>query len=484
MTHPSISISRTSIVKRVTRTIKRHAMLVPGDRVLAAVSGGADSTALVHILYALAPALRIQVAVAHLNHGLRGKASEDDARFVQSMAHRLELTFHLACIRMDPSLSSLEERGRRERYAFLHQLAEKQGYTKIALGHHMDDNAEAVLMHLLRGSGIRGLGGIPPVRNGLIVRPLIDMERTEITNFLQKHHIEHVEDASNADLRFDRNRIRHHLIPLLKDVYNTNVVPALHRTAGLCWQEDRWLQNHLSPMLNETLISIDPDCMALDIARLSAAPLAVQRRLIRDGLRKWHGHLKRINAGHIDSLIKLLRPQSVGKRICLPNRIGVDRTPSHLHFTIRPGRGFSPDFSPRNYIYQVPVPGNHPLIMDIPEADCRLRFSCQAFPKREYTDGMGKDLIWFDLEQLTFPLTIRNFRPGDRMQPSGMQGRQKIKKIFGDRKIPAAQRHRIPLLISANDILWVVGLRRGARANPRHGIKSALKVEVLNLPES
>jgi len=482
MKHQSTAIKDAPAAKRVVRTIDRHAMLAVGDRVLVAVSGGADSTALLYILHALAPDLGIKLAVTHLNHGLRGPASENDTRFVERMVGRLKLEFHGHRIQLDASAGSLEERGRQARYAFFNRLAEEHGYTKIALGHHMDDNAEAVLLHLLRGSGIRGLSGIPPVRGHRIVRPLMDLRRTEITGFLQEYQLAYVVDASNTDLRFDRNRVRHLLIPFLQKQFNTNAVAVLHRTADLCWQEERWLQNLLAPILTETVASLDPECMMLHIHRLIAEPLAVRRRLIRDALRKWRGDLKGIRAVHIDNLIELLGPQSEGKRFCLPNRIGVERTQSHLFFKIRQGRGWLPLSQPPDYLYQIPLPESHSIMVDISESGQRFKFSVTQNLRKEYLGAADGYSAWFDMDKLTFPLNIRNFKPGDRMSLWGMQGHQKIKKLFGDRKIPLAQRYCTPLLVSGNDIIWVPGIRRSALAIPTGRTARVLKVQILDKP--
>jgi tRNA(Ile)-lysidine synthase len=476
------SIESSPVAKRVARTIDRHAMLAAGDSVLVAVSGGADSTALLYILHALAAGLGIKLAVAHLNHGLRGQASEDDARFVEGMAAHFKLEFHWRRIRLDPSAGSLEERGRQARYVFFNQLAEKHNYSKIALGHHMDDNAEAVLLHLLRGSGIRGLSGIPPVRDRRIVRPLNDLRHAEITGFLQQYQLAYVEDASNADLRFDRNRVRHHLIPFLQKQFNTNIVAVLHRTADLCWQEERWLQTLLAPVLSDTMSSLDPECMMLQIHILMGEPLAVRRRLIRDALRKWRGNLKGISADHIDNLIGLLDPQSEGKRVCLPNRIGVEHTGPQLRFYIRQGRGCLPYSETPDYLYQVSVPESHAIILNIPESGHRFQFSVTHNLKTEDPNMADANAAWFDMEKITFPLQVRNFKPGDRMSLLGMQGHQKIKKIFGDRKIPVNRRQRIPILASGNEIIWLAGIRRSAVAVPTSRTARVLKVQILDNP--
>jgi tRNA(Ile)-lysidine synthase len=465
-TYPIKPIIDSATARKVSRTIDRHGMLTAGDRVLVAVSGGADSTALLHLLHAMRARLGISLAVAHLNHGLRGRAAGDDARFVENLAGRLGLAFHGEHVLLDSSRGSVEERGRRARYAFFKELAEEYGYTKIALGHHMDDNAESVLLHLLRGSGIRGLSGIRPVRAPMIIRPLIDLRRTEIIAFVRELGISFVEDASNADPRFDRNRVRQDLIPCLQREFNPNLTAVLHRTADLCRQEEEWIQALLAPILEETIESLDPQCMVLRAERLFAEPSAAQRRLLRDGLQRWRGGLKRIGMEHIDALIALLGPQSEGKHLCLPNRIGVQRIGSRLRFTLRSGRGCSPSPVIQEYLYEIPLPEKNPCRVSVPESGLVFHFTLMTGGDEPCQDASDGSSVWFDADRMTFPLRIRNFRPGDRMHPSGLRGRQKIKKIFNDRKIPVFRRHAIPLLVDSREILWVVGVRRSETAIP------------------
>jgi tRNA(Ile)-lysidine synthase len=463
-TYPIKPIIDSATARKVSRTIDRHGMLTAGDRVLVAVSGGADSTALLHLLHAMRARLGISLAVAHLNHGLRGRAAGDDARFVENLAGRLGLAFHGEHVLLDSSRGSIEERGRRARYAFFKALAEEYGYTKIALGHHMDDNAESVLMHLLRGSGIRGLSGIRPLRAPKIIRPLIDLRRKEIMAFARKHGISFVQDASNADLRFDRNRVRQELIPYLQKEFNPNVTAVLHRTADLCRQEEEWIQALLAPILEETIETLDPQCMVLRAQRLALEPPAAQRRLLRDGLHRWQGSLKRIGMDHIDALTALIDPRSEGKRLCLPNRIGVQRVGSRLRFTLRSGRGCAPSPGSPDYLYKIPFPETNPCTVSVPESGLVFHFTLMTGGNDPCQDASDGSAVWFDADRVTFPLRIRNFRPGDRMRPSGLRGRQKIKKIFNDRKIPVPRRPASPLLVDGREILWVVGVRRSETA--------------------
>jgi tRNA(Ile)-lysidine synthase len=212
------------IVRTVKQAIAEHSMFQTGDRVLVAVSGGADSVALIYLLETLAPLFSFRLAIAHLNHCLREKESDRDAEFVLRLAQKLNLPVYLEKKDVHKYKRrhklSLEEAARQVRYRFFNQVAKENGFNKIALGHHYDDNAELVLMFILRGSGPLGLSGIPAVRGDKIVRPLINVRRSEIIDYLTEKKLEYVSDTSNTDLNHQRNKLRHDLIPNILTSYN------------------------------------------------------------------------------------------------------------------------------------------------------------------------------------------------------------------------------------------------------------------------
>jgi tRNA(Ile)-lysidine synthase len=479
----------SDLVRRVATTIDRHGMFSSGERVLVGVSGGPDSTALLHILLALAPRYHLELAVAHFHHGLRAQAADHDALFVRQMALGLDLPWYEEKGVVQKEYGSIEESAREARYGFFRRLMAAHGYAKIALGHQKNDNAEAVLMHLMRGSGIRGLGGIPPVRDRWVVRPLIDLDRFEILAWLQQAGIAWVVDATNTDLTYERNRIRHHLIPLLAREYNPNIVEILHRTADLCREEDAWLTRHLRPLLEEAVTLCDDLRMELDLSVIASAPLAARRRLIREALARWHGHLRRMTAHHIDTLIGLMPDSQQGKRISLPFGIAAERLAGHLRFFHAARRSDLLKAAPSAFLYKVGDDALFPLTIDLPEAGCRLVFRAFAagetfpFESRETLPLPDADRVVFDMDNLSYPLVIRNFQPGDRMTPFGLQGSQKIKKIFIDRKIPANRRMKIPLLACGGDIIWVAGVRRGDAAVLTPDTRQILEVTLETLAE-
>ena len=451
------------VIKRVAKTIERHAMFAPHDKVLAGVSGGPDSVALLWILHALSGAWHLELGVAHLDHGLRPEAAQQEAALVSRLAADLGLACHTQSIEIDEATGSLEERAREARYDFFNQLAKARGYTKIALGHHTDDNAEAVLQRLLRGSGIRGMGGIPPVRDNRIVRPLIDLRRDEILDYLHRRKIPYLHDVSNNDPRFERNRIRHHLLPLLARHYNPNIVATLHRTADLCREEDQWLQAEFDGQAKALVARQTSLRLDLHISRLQSAPLALQRRLIREALGRWQGTLYRVGASHIDAVISLLSPDRESGRISLPHQLRAERRPRHLRFSRE--RRLDPRVMPAPGIFQYSIATKEclPAKLEIASAHGCLHLFQTAANTLGPIDA-DPHSAHFDLDQLSFPLVVRNFQPGDRLRPFGMRGSQKLKQLFGDRKIPRYQRAHIPLLISQDRIAWVAGVRRGRLA--------------------
>ena len=297
-------VDNSRFFKTVENTISIHRMFQNGDSVLVGVSGGPDSVALLHVLTALAPRLSIHLAVAHLNHGLRGRESDRDADFVATLADTHRLPFHFTKAdahkyRKQHKLS-LEEAGRQLRYGFFIEVAETNGYQKIALGHHADDSAEVVLMYLLRGSGPLGISGIPPVRNHKIVRPLIEVTRSDILAFLAGHRIEYVTDSTNTDMRYLRNKMRHQLIPHLKSTYNPNIIETLNRLSHILRDEEAWMNETIQSVFGDTVLTSESNRVHFSIPKLITLQAAVQRRIFRYAIKTIKGDLRRITYTHIE----------------------------------------------------------------------------------------------------------------------------------------------------------------------------------------
>jgi len=275
------------------KVISRYSMLARGDRVVAAVSGGPDSVCLLHVLLEVAPRFEASVAgIAHVNHKLRGEASQEDERFVAAIAARARVPF----FRIDAPIESgnIEQSARLKRREFFSRLMKDGDATKIALGHTRDDQAETVLFRLLRGAGLSGLAGIHPVSANGLIRPLIDVTRAEIVEYLTNRQIAWREDASNTDLRFARNRIRHQLLPQFAREWNPNIVDALAQLGELAFEEERCWQ--------QTLPEASTSLSALELAQM---PRAAARRVVRRAIQAAKGDLTRVEFGHIERVLEL-----------------------------------------------------------------------------------------------------------------------------------------------------------------------------------
>jgi len=474
---------KNKLLRTVKQTIKTYGMLKPKDSVLIGVSGGPDSVALFHLLLTFAPRFSLRLGVAHLNHCLRQDDSDKDAEFVASLAGRFGLPCYIHKINVRKyqieNKLSLEEAARRVRHGFLNHVAEKNRFNKIALGHHFDDNAELVLMNLFRGSGPLGISAIPPVRNGKIIRPLLQSNRSEIITFLDQNGLKYISDPSNRDTRFLRNRIRHDLIPLLKTSYNPKISQSLNRLASIIRSEEEWIEGVIHPLFEKAALSIQDGRIALSVSILNGIHLAAQRRIIRKAISKIKGDLRRIRLTHIDSAINLLEYGPDHGNIDLPDGIRIQRKGDVILFFREksPLRNMD-EKSERAEMLPFEYPIKKPESLFIKEINAHIKFT--EMGKKDLPDlcGTGQNTGFFDRDALSFPLVLRNFRHGDRFTPLGMTGTQKIKKFFIDKKVPRKERTRCPILLCRGKIIWVAGYRIDESVKVKSSTKNVLKIEL------
>jgi len=472
------------ILHTVRETISVHRMFSRGDSVLVAVSGGPDSVALAHVLLTLAVEYSLRPAIAHLNHCLRGSDSDRDAEFVIALARQLGVPVYaerkdVFAFQRSRRLS-LEEAGRRSRYDFFDAVSAKYGFNKIALGHHSDDNAELVLLNLLRGSGPLGLSGIAPVREGNIVRPLIRLRRSEIINYLAEKKLPYVTDASNTDPAFIRNKIRHHLIPELQTAYNPRIIETLNRLGDIQRAEDRWFDNALEPILEQCVSFRADQKISLSLPAFIQLPKAVKRRVIRKAILCVKKDLRRITLLHVDAILHLIDKGRVTGRLNLPDGVLVARNTVELTIvknnTVRK-RQDCRVLQTASTDYEYTIAGEGTIF--IKEADVSItlcEIDADDVPDFKET---GAHIAFFDLDRLLFPLLIRNLRPGDRFSPLGVDGTQKVKKYFINHKIPGAQRRKCPLLLSGGNIIWIAGHRIDNAVKVNRQTRRVLKAELL-----
>ncbi len=311
----------------VEATLNKFNMLEQKDSVLIAVSGGPDSVALVLSLMKFKKKYGLTIAIAHINHMLRGEESLRDEAFVRKLADQLGLPFHLDQIDVKTYAKthglSIEEAGREVRYDFFKRLSKSHGYQKIATGHHKNDNAEQVLMNLLRGSGPKGLSGIPPVRDHRYVRPLILVSKQQITAFLKNQNQDCMFDSTNKDTSYLRNRIRYELLPHLKSEYNPEITDAINRLSHILHREEEYLNFETNKLFKECLLKIDSACVTFSKSLLAKLHPAMQNRVLRKGIRTIKNDLKRISYTHISDIINFCFNKPSGISLDLPGRIRV-----------------------------------------------------------------------------------------------------------------------------------------------------------------
>jgi len=471
--------------QRVLNFIQEHHLVSSQSTLLVAVSGGPDSVCLLHILVKLREELNIRLYVAHLDHQLRGVESEADAHYVSDLAHQLAIPAILEqrdvkAYQAQQHLS-LEEAAREVRYTFLSQVAESIGANRVAVGHTTDDHIETILMHLIRGTGTRGLRGLQPSNlwqssgNSLtIVRPLLTAYRQETADYCHNHQLMPRIDTSNLSLSPLRNRIRHQLLPLLKS-YNPRVTDALLRTARIAGDDLAFLDKEIGSLWNK-IVQKQGNTITLDKEEFLKLPVALKRYLLREAIEDLLGSLKDIESRHIEEILAALN-KPAGKRLNLPG--GLIFAIEYDRYLLGPDPAALSPFpllsaeSPLKIAGETLLPGwcikasitTPPIVKGKPEGANAPSGTTTPHPliKGMGVKGMGlinSDFIaYFDFGKTGNKLVVRSHQPGDRFQPLGMSQPKKLGEFMIDTKIPSAWRQRIPLVCSPEHILWVVGWR-------------------------
>jgi len=404
---------------------------------------------------------------------LRGSTADEEAAFVSQIAGGLGLPCEIASRDVAEYGTrnglSVQEAARTVRYAFYDDAAAKYSANKIALGHQADDNAESILIHLFRGTGPLGLVGIPPVRDGRIIRPLIDVTREQILAYLERQGLEFVLDRSNLDVDYVRNRIRHQLLPLLREEYNPNMVDTLNRLGSILRDEEDFWDLTVSRLFQELSWKHTPHGITLPVNRLSDLHPALLRRVLRHAVLSVKGDLKRIGHVHVEAVVQLIVGPSPSGHLDLPDGITVSRDHEAVNFLSQPPEeiaGFEHD-----------IPGIQTT--PIPEIGTALRLlTCDS---AEVSDPRNYPLTTalFDMEAITFPLKVRSFQEGDRFNPLGMRGSQKVKTFFINQKVARSERLRCPILLSGGHIIWVGGYRIDDSVKITEKTRKILKAELL-----
>jgi tRNA(Ile)-lysidine synthase len=510
-------MSKVKLESKVWDSVEQYDLIPPKEVVVVGVSGGPDSVCLLHVLAKWRKATGIELHVAHLNHQLRGAESEADAEYVSDLAGSLGIpctisSEDVAAYRAARNCS-VEEAARELRYAFLATVAKKVGANRIALGHTRDDQVETILMHILRGTGITGLCGLAPCspmaygsqaisspgeaskvskrqRPGLLViRPLLGVAREETANYCQEHQLEPRIDSSNLSPSFFRNRLRLHLLPLLRH-YNPSIDEALLRLAEIAREDIAFIERQAAALWAE-LARLENGTVYLDKKLVAGLPVALQRQLLREAVTKLVGDVRDIEAVHIEAARSLLS-KSAGKRVSLPHGIVGHSGYDDLAFTRQAspvgGEAGRPELMPAPF---PPLAG--PFSLKVPGKTAVSGWTVKAgivrgragFQSSRDASGTGKGTVQhnlvahFDLREAGTKLSVRPPRPGDRFQPLGMNQAKKLYEFMVDAKIPRSWRGRIPIVYSPQQIIWVVGWRIDDRVKITKASKEVLRLEFI-----
>lgn len=464
------------LVEIVRRTARQERLWNPGDRIVVAVSGGVDSTLLLHIMKELAadPKLGLKLVCAHLHHGLRATEADRDAAFVQALAEGLRIPFELGhadvYAYMKETGKSLELAAREVRYAFLREVAWKYGATSVALAHHADDQAETVLMRLLRGSGLSGLAGMRFKRrekNVELIRPLLRIYKTDLLRACHESGISFVEDSSNQQTDFTRNAIRLDVLPFLGQ-YNGQLPESLNRLAELAAAEDDYLQQE-SLRLYEEIVRQDHGYPTFEIPVFNELHVALQRRLIK----------------LILNYLPLRTDESDFVKIEAIRQGTIQHHPSTWSLDLGSGIKCLREYGTIRFVsaaVESQIPHYTYLVEQLPAEvpiagmGQSLRMTQLVVDRDEARVAAdSNDEAKFDADELVYPLTVRSRLPGDVMKVMGLNGSKKVKDIFIDAKIPPSLRSRIPVVTdAAGRILWIPGVRRSAIAAVNRGTTSVV----------
>jgi tRNA(Ile)-lysidine synthase len=465
--------------QRVLETIRRHAMIRPGGRIGLGVSGGADSVAMLRIFEEFRAQLGIAIVVLHFNHQLRGADADADERFVESLAAELHVESESG--RADVAREAqrhgwnLEDAARRMRYGFFERAAVAHSLNRVAVAHTVDDQAETVLSHLLRGTGLAGLAGIYPVA-GLIIRPLLEVGRAELREFLTGLGQPWREDATNQDTARTRARIRHQLMPLLQRDFDPTTVMRLARLASHArenenfWRalEDERFQAvttresrgaislNVADLLSPLAQLAQPDGVtAHESASASAPTMVLTRRLVRRIFADLRGSREQLTARHVRSVLDLAAKSQSGSRIELPG-IRVERIFDRLVFTNAAETAGKQTLQDCSFSYAVSPPGpSEPASVVVAEIQRRFNLKLVDWPpvKRDTVTGRGA----LDFDRVRWPLILRNWRPGDSYRPHGSRRVRKLKQLLLASRVPRRERESWPVLTSGAEVIWASG---------------------------
>jgi tRNA(Ile)-lysidine synthase len=441
---------RSELFRRWSLEMRKSHLFRPGERIGVAVSGGADSVLLLHFMEQLSRDMGLHLAVVHFNHQLRGRESIADEQFVRQRSESLGMEF----IRGEAAVAkvarerhgNLEATARELRYRFFFSLVSQGRVDKVVTAHTANDQAETVLLRLLRGSGAKGLGGIYPALEGKVARPFLNLTRDEVDSELGRSKLDIRVDASNRDTRFMRNKVRVELLPLLERNYNPAIVSLLGELADRAREDEACLERQAWERANAWRMREDGN-EKIPVSAFARFPTSIGRRVLRQMIAAASGHLRGITHRHIEALRRLTVEGQSGRSLVLPQGLVARKEFDWLIIGVA-----ERETAIRGYSYPVKVPGE----TRIPELGSTFLF--KIVNSRGRRKGYnGADWAKVDLSKLKGELRIRNWQAGDAFRPVGSRKTRKVKELFQERRIPLEHRKVWPVLDCGKSVIWARG---------------------------
>ena len=470
-------------MKRIEKFIQKYHMLTCGDRVIAGVSGGADSVCLFLMLLELREKIGFDLIAVHVHHGLRGEAADQDQRFVEALCEQHRIPLEIFRVNLESIAKkrkqSLEEAGRMVRREAFDSVCKKYGGNKIALAHHQNDNAETLLWNLSRGTGLDGLGGIRPV-NGEFIRPLLCMNRKEIEEYLAKRKQSYCIDETNAGTDYTRNKLRHLVLPILEEQVNSAAVRHMNETMEQIWELQEYMQEQVEAAYQECVQEHFEKACWIQIQQKSfeTFPELIKKMVIRKGMEQVGGKKRDLSHKHVDVMMELMNKQ-VGRTLDLPYEMYAKRNYEGIRLEKR--RTYLSGEEKKAGIIQecmaeLNIPGETIL------ADRNLKLRCKILekPKNLSIKDIPQKIYtkWFDYGIIKSSLYIRTRQAGDTIVIDEKGHQKKLKNWFVDEKIPKEVRDSQLLLVENNEILWVLGHRMSQAYQVKQSTKWILQIEV------
>jgi tRNA(Ile)-lysidine synthase len=455
------------LLQKVEKTIEKFNMLSIGDHVLAGLSGGPDSVCLLHVLKELKIKYKLKISASYIDHGLRPNETPKEIEFCQKICSDLDVPFYTKSVDVREFAKqekiNLQEAARILRYGALDQISLNIKADKIVIAHNSDDQAETLIMRLLRGSGPAGLCGIPPVRKK-IIRPLIEIERVEIEEYLNKRNIQYIKDPSNESLKYLRNKIRHTLMPVIKSI-SPQATKIISKTADIIREENDYINVAVTKALMRLMSRKTDQKVELFCNPMEVLNIVILRRALRVAIDSVKD-LKGIEFDHIEKIIDLIKKGKPGDRIYLPKGIKAIKNYSTLIISAEPPKKLP--------TYEISEAGE----IFLQEASIVLYI--EEVDREEVKDfGDGKNTVYIDREKINFPLIVRSRKPGDFFYPFGFGKKKKLQDFFVDEKIPRDERDLIPIIENSGEIVFIAGYRLDDRYKIKHNTKRCLKIKII-----